>query len=111
MGSIMAIFFNFSVFLSTDRLCVKSILEIEIVSGDEAVQDCFADLKKGLGSFPFIQNCFQVSLSNVETLCKFEDPREGWNNHSLNSMAPNSFLFNLGERNPYWCSEMVTFRK
>ena len=54
---------------------MKSILEIEIVSGDEAVQDCFADLKKGLGSFPFIQNCLQVNLSNVETLCDFEDPR------------------------------------
>ena len=50
-------FFNFSGFLSTDRLWVKSILEIEIVSGDEAVQDDFADLNKGLGSFSLTQNC------------------------------------------------------
>ena len=41
-------FFNVSGFLSTVRLLVKSILEIEIVSGDGAVQDCFADVNKGL---------------------------------------------------------------
>ena len=48
---------------------------LKLYQGTRRSRTFFADLKKCLGSFPFIQTCLQVSLSNVETLCNFEDPR------------------------------------